>query len=190
MKRARATSLGRAMRLGRATSLGRAMRVGRATSTGGATSLERATSTGGAMRLGRATSTGGATSAGRGTSLGRATPLARASDAAGQASVELVAMLPLLVAAALALGQLLAAGAARELAGHAAEAAAIAIGRGADARAAAREALPGWSRDRLAVKVDGRRVTATVTPLPFVPPLAERLRASVTADAGPAGGSR
>jgi hypothetical protein len=103
----------------------------------------------------------------------------------GQASVELVAMVPLLVAVALALGQLLAAGAARELAGHAAEAGAIAVGRGGDAREAARAALPGWSRERLEVEVSGRRVTATVEPLPFVPPLAERLKSSVTADAGP-----
>lgn len=103
----------------------------------------------------------------------------------GQASVELVAMVPLLVAVALALGQLLAAGAARELAGHAAEAGAIALGRGADPRAAARDALPGWSRERLEVEVKGRRVRATLQPLPLVPPLAERLRSSVTADAGP-----
>ena len=103
----------------------------------------------------------------------------------GQASVELVAMVPLLVAVALGLGQLLAAGAARELAGHAAEAAAIAVGRGGDAREAARAALPGWSRDRLRVEVEGRRVTAHVRPLPFVPPLADHLESSVTADAGP-----
>ena len=113
-------------------------------------------------------------------------PAHRAHSARGQASVELVAMLPLLVAVALALGQLLAAGAARELAGHAAEAAAIAIGRDEDPRDAAREALPGWSRDRLHVEIDGREVTATVTPVPLVPPLAGHLRASVTADAGPA----
>ena len=94
-------------------------------------------------------------------------------------------MAPLLVAVALALGQLLAAGAARELAGHAAEAGAIALSRGADARAAGQAALPGWSRDRLSIDVDGRRVTATVEPLPFVPPLADRLESSVTADAGP-----
>jgi hypothetical protein len=107
-------------------------------------------------------------------------------SAHGQASVELVAMAPLVVAVALAVGQLLAAGAAHELAGHAAEAAAIALGRGEDARAAARAALPGWSRDRLDVAVHGRRVTTTVHPLPLVPPLANRLESSVTADAGPA----
>ena len=103
----------------------------------------------------------------------------------GQASVELVAIVPLLVTVALALGQVLAAGAARELAGHAAEAAAIALGRGQDARAAARAALPGWSRDRLTIDVEGRRVKASVRPLPFVPPLADRLESTVTADAGP-----
>ena len=99
-------------------------------------------------------------------------------------------MVPLLVAVALAVGQLLAAGAARELAGHAAESAAIAVGRGEDAGEAARTALPGWSRDRLDVEVDGRRVTATVRPVPFVPPLADHLTASVTADAGPSGSAR
>jgi hypothetical protein len=116
-----------------------------------------------------------------------ATPSGRAARPAeaGQASVELVAMVPLLVAVALALGQLLAAGAARELAGHAAEAGASALGRGDDPRQAARAALPGWGRGRLEVEVKGRRVTATVEPLPFVPPLAERLRSSATADAGP-----
>jgi hypothetical protein len=112
----------------------------------------------------------------------------RARDDRGQASVELVALVPLLVAVALALGQLLAAGAARELAGHAAEAAAIAHGRGDDAAAAARASLPGWSRERLEVEVDGRRVTAIVRPLPLVPPLADRLTAEVTADAGPRSG--
>ena len=103
----------------------------------------------------------------------------------GQASVELVAMVPLIVAVALAVGQLLAAAAARELAGHGAEAAAIALGRGEDPRAAARAALPGWSRERLEIEVHGRRVRTTVEPLGLVPPLAERLKATVTADAGP-----
>lgn len=104
----------------------------------------------------------------------------------GQASVELVALVPVLVAVALAIGQLLAAGAARELAGHAAEAAAIALGRGDDAQAAARDALPGWSKDRLSIAVDGRRVVATVKPVSIVPPLADGLTSSVSADAGPA----
>ena len=98
----------------------------------------------------------------------------------------MVALVPLLVVVALAVAQVLAAGAARELAGHAAEAGAVALGRGADARAAARAALPGWSKDRLDVSVRGRRVAVRVEPLPFLPRLSARLTARVTADAGPA----
>ena len=45
----------------------------------------------------------------------------------GQATVELVGVLPLAVLVALVVGQLLAAGAARELAGNAAEAGAAAM---------------------------------------------------------------
>ena len=75
----------------------------------------------------------------------------------GQASVELVALLPLAALIALAIGQLLAAGSARELAGNAAEAGAAALLQGADPTAAARAALPGWSRARTTVDVAGRR---------------------------------
>ncbi len=49
----------------------------------------------------------------------------------GQATVELVAMLPLMAGIAVLVLQLLAAGAARELAGHAAEAGAVAMLQGA-----------------------------------------------------------
>lgn len=104
---------------------------------------------------------------------------------AGQASVELVAMLPLLVAIALAGAHVLAAGAARELAGHAAEAGAIAVLRGGDAHDAARGALPRWSRRGLDVRVRGRAVRVRVEPLAVVPGVADLLAATVTADAGP-----
>ena len=103
----------------------------------------------------------------------------------GQASVELVALLPLAALIALAIGQLLAAGSARELAGNAAEAGAAALLQGADPTAAARAALPGWSRARTTVHVAGRRVEVRVRPRTVVPLLAERLEASATADAGP-----
>ena len=53
------------------------------------------------------------------------------SSVSGQASVELVALVPLATLIALAIGQLLAAGAARELAGNAAEAGAAALLQGA-----------------------------------------------------------
>jgi hypothetical protein len=126
----------------------------------------------------------------RRTRLARGRPLgATASDAgrsaAGQASVELVALLPLAALIALAIGQLLAAGSARELAGNAAEAGAAALLQGSDPTAAARDALPGWSRDRTTVHVAGRRVEVHVRPRTVLPLLAERLEASVTADAGP-----
>jgi pilus assembly protein CpaE len=103
----------------------------------------------------------------------------------GQAAVELVALLPLLVTVALAAGHVLAAGAARELAGHAAEAAAIAVLRGEDARAAGRASLPSWSRDRIDVRVRGRAVRVRVEPLAVVPGVAELLTATATAHAGP-----
>jgi hypothetical protein len=99
--------------------------------------------------------------------------------------VELVGMLPLAVLVALAAGQLLAAGAARELAGHAAEAGAVAIVQGIDPREAAREALPGWSSKRVDVRVRDRRVRVRVRPLTLIPGLADELAATVTADAGP-----
>jgi hypothetical protein len=105
---------------------------------------------------------------------------------AGQATVELVALLPLAALIALAIGQLLAAGAARELAGNAAEAGAAAILQGADPTAAARDALPGWSRDHADVRVDGRRVEVRVHPRALMPVLAESLVATASADAGPA----
>jgi hypothetical protein len=104
----------------------------------------------------------------------------------GQATVELVGVLPLAVLVALAVGQLLAAGAARELAGNAAEAGAAAILQGGDPKAAARDALPGWSDDHAEVRVSGRLVRVRLRPVPVVPGVADQLAATVTADAGPA----
>jgi len=110
----------------------------------------------------------------------------RGRGSAGQATVELVGVLPLAVLVALAVGQLLAAGAARELAGNAAEAGAAAILQGGDPKAAARDALPGWSDDRADVRVSDRVVRVRVRPVPVVPGVADRLAATVVADAGPA----
>jgi hypothetical protein len=106
---------------------------------------------------------------------------------AGQASVELVAILPLALLVALAVAQLLAAGMARELAGNAAEAGAVALLQGTDPAAAARAALPGWSRERATVRVSGRRIEIRVRPRTVIPLLADRLDATASADAGPAG---
>jgi hypothetical protein len=103
----------------------------------------------------------------------------------GQASVELVALAPMLLAAALAVSQLLAAGAAQELADHAAEAGAVALLQQTDPAEAARDAVPGWSSGRVDVRVQDRRVRVRVRPRTFLPALAELLEATGEADAGP-----
>jgi hypothetical protein len=108
----------------------------------------------------------------------------RATEA-GQASIELVTVAPLIVLIVLAAAQLLAAGAAGELADHAAEAGAVAVLQGADPKAAARDAVPGSSRGRMSVRIDGRRVHVRMRPRSLIPAIAELLEASREADAGP-----
>jgi Flp pilus assembly protein TadG len=103
----------------------------------------------------------------------------------GQAAVELLAVLPLLVALALAALELLAVGYASVLAGNAAEAGALALAAGADARAGAREALPGWSRARAAVTAADGRVEVRLRPPSAVGALADRLEVSASAAVEP-----
>lgn len=103
----------------------------------------------------------------------------------GQASIELVAVLPLLASVALGVFQLLAAGAAAEVADGAAEAGAIALLQDRDPRVAAKASLPAWSHDRSEVEVRGRRVRVEVRPRGPVDALTRRLIAVATADAGP-----
>jgi len=110
--------------------------------------------------------------------------LERARRQRGQATVELVAMLPLLFVVAFAAAQLLMAGAAAEYAGHAAEAGAVALLEGRDAAAAARSAVPGWSRGAMHVSVERQTVRVAVRPRPLVPPLARLLTAHAHAEAG------
>lgn len=104
----------------------------------------------------------------------------------GQSSVEVVALVPVLAAVALALMQVLAAGAAAEYAGHAAEAGAVAVVQGGDPTEAARKALPAWSARRVAVEVSGQKVAVRVEPPVVLPALGRLLVASAEADAGPA----
>lgn len=82
----------------------------------------------------------------------------------GQASVELVAALPALLVLALVVFQLLAVGYSAVLAGNAAEAGALALAAGADARQAARAAVPGWSRAGMTVSTAGDRVEVALRP--------------------------
>jgi hypothetical protein len=110
-------------------------------------------------------------------------------SASGQASVELLALLPLLALVGLGILQVLAAGAAHEVADAAAEAGAVAMLQERDPRRAARESLPGWSRDQSSVTVRGRRVRVEVRPRGPIDALTRRLVAAASADAGPEPGS-
>jgi hypothetical protein len=108
----------------------------------------------------------------------------RVGCARGQASVEIIAVVPVLVLAAGGAFEALAAGAGHELAGHAAEAGAIALAEGGDARAAAEAAVPGWSRAGLRVRVHGSRVDVRLRPLAPARALGDLLASEATADAG------
>ena len=101
----------------------------------------------------------------------------------GQATVELAALLPLVVVVALAAYGALAGLAAAEQAGVAAEAGAIAFLQDRIPSEAARAALPAQMRRSAAVSVGERRVTVSVRPR--VPLVGRLLRARVTAHAGP-----
>jgi hypothetical protein len=82
----------------------------------------------------------------------------------GQASVELLGAVPALLLLGLVCFQLLAVGYSAVLAGNAAEAGALAVAGGADAREAARAAVPGWSRARMEVRSSGGRVDVRMRP--------------------------
>jgi hypothetical protein len=113
--------------------------------------------------------------------------MTRVRDDAGQASVETVALAPVvgLVVTALVVG--LAAHRSGEAAGLAAHAAGLAAMQGRDPEDAARAAVPDVDRQRLRVRVDGDRISVRVRasgPRALVAPFdAER-----TVVARPAGG--
>src|SRR5256885_1042508 len=99
----------------------------------------------------------------------------------GQATVEFVALLPLVAVVAFALWQAMVAGQAAWLAGSSARAAARARAGGGDPRAAA----PAWARRRLSVQVSGRTVRVRVVPPALVPGTGRLLASSSSASAGP-----
>jgi len=111
-----------------------------------------------------------------------------AARESGQATVEALAAIPvLLLAGAIAL-QLLLAGCALSAADGAAEAGALALAGGRPAKAAAREALPGWADGRARVSVSGGRVSVRLAPPSLSPALAEAL--AVTSSAFARGAAR
>jgi hypothetical protein len=126
-------------------------------------------------------------SSGRATvALVRRWPRATAARcSSGQATVEFVALLPLVLLVGLAVAALLAGHGAREHAGLAAQAAAMALLQDGDPEDAARWALPREVRGRATVEVHGRRVTVRVRPDLPLRPAAKAMTAEVSADAGP-----
>jgi hypothetical protein len=97
-------------------------------------------------------------------------------DERGQALVEMLGALPAVLLLGLVVMQALAVGYSSVLAGTAAEAGALALAGGRDARAGAREALPGWSRARARVQVAGGRVRVTLRPPAPLRAIAGRLQ--------------
>ncbi|HEY0391359.1 MAG TPA: hypothetical protein VGC63_06585 [Solirubrobacterales bacterium] len=99
----------------------------------------------------------------------------------GQATVELVAAIPLLLLAGIFALQLLASGYALTIADGAAEAGALALAAGKPARSAVSDALPGWADDRNEVSVHGGEVTVRLSPPSPFPSLADRLAVTSSA---------
>lgn len=112
----------------------------------------------------------------------RLTPATSTAASGGQATVELLGALPVLLLLGGFLFQLLAVGYAAVLAANAAEAGAISLAAGGDAEEAARQALPGWSEAGMEVAVDGGSVEISVRPPSPLELLARRLEVSATAD--------
>jgi len=106
-------------------------------------------------------------------------------DERGQAAVELLALIPLVLVAALAAAAILAQEGARERAGEAAHAGAMAVLQGDDPLTAAREALPEQVRREARIAIAGRRVTVTVASPRLLQHLLPDLTARASADAGP-----
>lgn len=99
----------------------------------------------------------------------------------GQATVELIAAIPLLLLAGTISLQLFATGYALTIADGATEAGALALAAGRPAAPAARRALPAWARGRATVSVDGGEVTVRLPATMFLPGLTGLLDVSSSA---------
>lgn len=108
------------------------------------------------------------------------------ADERAQASVELVAALPMLLLTALVALQLFVAGYASTLADGAAEAGALALVSGGSATDAVRDALPGWAEDDVAVTVRAGTVEVRLLPPSPLGALADRLAVTSSATVRPA----
>lgn len=91
----------------------------------------------------------------------------------GQATVEAVAAVPLLLLVGAIALQLFAAGYALTLADDAAEAGALALAGGRPAKQATLDSLPNWAKGRATVAVEGGGVKVRLRPPALVPGLAD-----------------
>ena len=105
-----------------------------------------------------------------------------------QATVELLAGLPVLLVAGLVAFQLLAVGYASSLAGDAAEAGAMAIAAGRAPGPAVRAALPDWARSRVDLETSGGALTVHLRPPSPFAAIASRLEVSSSAWTRPPAG--
>jgi hypothetical protein len=105
----------------------------------------------------------------------------------GQATVELLAAIPLLLLAGAIALQLLLAGYALSLADGAAEAGALALAAGRPAKSAAEGSLPSWAADRVEVGVRGGEVTVRLAPPSLLAAVSDHLVMTSNSFARPAG---
>lgn len=105
----------------------------------------------------------------------------------GQATVELLAAVPLLlVAGAIAL-QLLLVGYALTLADGAAEAGALALAAGRPAKSAAQGSLPAWAANKVEIGVRGGEVTVRLAPPSLLAAVGDHLAVTSSSFARPVG---
>jgi hypothetical protein len=105
----------------------------------------------------------------------------------GQATVELLAAIPLLLVAGTIALQLLLTGYALTLADGAAEAGALALAAGRPAKSAAEGSLPAWAEDKAEIAVRGGEVTVRLPPPSLLNAVADHLAVTSSSFARPAG---
>jgi hypothetical protein len=103
----------------------------------------------------------------------------------GQATVEVLTAIPLLLLAGAVALQLLLAGYALTLADGASEAGALAIAGGRPAARAAEASLPTWAAGRADIAVRGGKVTVRLSPPSLFPLVADRLAVTSSSYARP-----
>jgi hypothetical protein len=105
----------------------------------------------------------------------------------GQATVELLAAIPLLLIAGAISLQLLLTGYTFTLADGAAEAGGLALAAGRPAKSAAEESLPSWAEDKAEIAVHGGEVTVRLAPPSLLAAVGDHLTVTSNSYARPAG---